>query len=36
MTEGANVESSSLGDDITIPEAPIGEEVTKACIKITD
>ena len=36
MTEGANVESSSLGDDITIPEAPIGQEVTKACIEITD
>ena len=36
MTEGANVESSSLGDDITIPEAPISQEVTKACIAITD
>ena len=36
MTEGANVESSSPGDDITIPEAPIGQEVMKACIKITD
>ena len=36
MTEGANVESSSLGDDITIPEAPISQEVMKACIEITD
>ena len=36
MTEGANVESSSLGDNITIPEAPIGQEVMKACIEITD
>ena len=36
MTEGANVKSSSLGGDISIPEAPIGQEVMKACIEITD
>ena len=36
MTEGANVESSSLGGDISIPEAPISQEVMKACIEITD
>ena len=36
MTEGANVESSSPGGDISIPEAPIGQEVMKACIEITD
>ena len=36
MTEGANIEPSSPGDNITIPEAPISQEVTKTCIKITD
>ena len=35
MTEGANVKSSSLGSNISIPEAPIGQEVMKACIEIT-
>ena len=36
MTEGANIKSSSPGGDISIPEAPIGQEVMKACIEITD
>ena len=36
MTEGENVESSSPGGDNSIPEAPIGQEVMKACIEITD
>ena len=36
MTEGANIEPSSPGGDITIPEAPISQEVMKTCIEITD